>query len=133
MYQKLRLTWSRYMLPAELFPTRYRATCHGISAGAGKLGSILVQIFSSYYRLGSSTPGVSETKRYGVVLIVFSAIMVVGSVVTHFTIPDVQRKRPGLKRNWGGETRTLEELAVGRAGTGSDVVMRARRRRETLD
>ncbi len=31
-----------YITPAELFPTRYRATCHGISAASGKLGSILV-------------------------------------------------------------------------------------------
>lgn len=119
-----------YILPAELFPTRYRGTCHGLSAGAGKLGSILVQIFGTYYRIGSNTPGAAETKRYGVILIVFSAIMIIGAVVTHFMIPDVQFKRRGLKRNWGGKTKTLEELAVGRAGTRSDIVIRARRRRE---
>lgn len=120
-----------YILPAELFPTRYRATCHGLSAGAGKLGSILVQIFGAYYRLGSSTPGGSETKRYGTVLIVFSAIMIVGAGVTHFMIPDVQLKGKGLRRNFGCKQKTLEELAVGRAGVNSDVVKRARRNRET--
>lgn len=119
-----------YILPAELFPTRYRATCHGLSAGAGKLGSILVQIFSTYYRVGSNTPGRGETKRYGYVLIVFSALMVLGAIVTHFTIPDVQEKRRGVKRNWGGRTKTLEELAIGRAGPQSSIVLRARRRRE---
>lgn len=118
-----------YILPAELFPTRYRGTCHGLSAGAGKLGSILVQIFSTYYRLGSSTPGDAETARYGKVLIVFSAIMVLGAIVTHYMVPDVQAKRKGLRRNWGGKTKTLEELAVGRAGTESDIVIRARRTR----
>lgn len=121
-----------YMLPAELFPTRYRATCHGLSAGAGKLGSILVQVFSTYYRLGSSSPGAGETKRYGTILIVFSAIMVVGAAVTHFMIPDVQEKGKGIRRNWGGKTKTLEELAVGRAGKQSDVVVRARRRTELV-
>lgn len=119
-----------YILPAELFPTRYRATCHGLSAGAGKLGSILVQVFSAYYRVGSNTPGRSDTKRYGYVLIVFSALMVLGAIITHFTIPDVQEKRHGVKRNWGGKTRTLEELAIGRAGAQSSVVQRAKRRRE---
>lgn len=119
-----------YILPAELFPTRYRATCHGLSAGAGKLGSILVQVFSAYYRTGSSTPGDAETRRYGVILIVFSVIMIVGAIVTHFMIPEVQEKGKGLKRSWGGKTKTLEQLAVGRAGKDSEVVMRARRRRD---
>jgi MFS transporter, PHS family, inorganic phosphate transporter len=32
-------------IPAEVFPTKYRATCHGLSAGAGKLGGIVTQIF----------------------------------------------------------------------------------------
>ncbi|KAK5950730.1 hypothetical protein OHC33_008113 [Knufia fluminis] len=120
-----------YILPAELFPTRYRGTCHGLSAGAGKLGSILVQVFSTYYRLGSSTPGNAETVRYGKVLIVFSAIMILGAVVTHFMVPDVQVKGKGVRRIWGTKSKTLEELAVGRAGTNSDIVLRARRRRET--
>ena len=119
-----------YILPAELFPTRYRGTCHGLSAGAGKLGSILVQIFSTYYRLGSSTPGDAETERYGRVLIVFSAIMVFGAAVTHFMVPDVQAKGKGVRRIWGGKSKTLEELAVGRAGIKSDIVLRARLRRE---
>lgn len=118
-----------YIIPAELFPTRYRATCHGLSAGAGKLGSILVQIFGAYYRTGSNSPGVRETKRYGVILIVFSGIMILGSLVTHFMVPDVQEKRKGWKSNWGGRTKRLEELAVGRAGKESEAMVRARRRR----
>ena len=31
-------------IPAEAFPTRYRCTCHGISAASGRLGSVLGQI-----------------------------------------------------------------------------------------
>jgi PHS family inorganic phosphate transporter-like MFS transporter len=34
-------------IAAEVFPTKYRASCHGISAAAGKLGSILTQVFLS--------------------------------------------------------------------------------------
>jgi MFS transporter, PHS family, inorganic phosphate transporter len=34
----------RFQIPAEVFPTRFRCTCHGISAAAGKLGSILAQL-----------------------------------------------------------------------------------------
>ncbi|KAL4815473.1 major facilitator superfamily domain-containing protein [Aspergillus spinulosporus] len=53
-----------YMIPAEIFPTRYRATCHGISAGAGKLGSILIQLLSAYYKFGTGA-GDEQTWVYG--------------------------------------------------------------------
>ena len=97
-----------YIIPAEVFPTRYRASCHGISAGAGKLGSILVQIFSAYYKFGSS-PGKPQTRRYGTILIVFSAAMILGAAVTHFLIPNVQYMDGKQRKN-----KTLEVLAAGR-------------------
>ena len=33
-----------FIVPGEHFPTRYRATAHGVSAAAGKLGSIISQV-----------------------------------------------------------------------------------------
>ncbi|PYH98178.1 inorganic phosphate transporter [Aspergillus ellipticus CBS 707.79] len=41
-----------YIIPAELFPTRFRATCHGITAASGKLGSIIAQCFLGYVNFG---------------------------------------------------------------------------------
>jgi hypothetical protein len=104
-----------YIIPAEVFPTRYRATCHGISAGAGKLGSILVQVFSSYYNFGTG-PGTEPTIRHGWILIVFSACMILGAAVTHFWIPPVQRNAAGKSQFWGGRPQSLETLALGRLG-----------------
>ncbi|KAJ5208637.1 hypothetical protein N7449_003016 [Penicillium cf. viridicatum] len=104
-----------YMIPAEIFPTRYRATCHGISAGAGKLGSILVQVFSTYYHFGSG-PGNTATRKHGIVLLVFSACMVLGAAVTHFWIPPIQQKRNGRTKLWGGKPETLESMSLGRMG-----------------
>lgn len=104
-----------YIIPAEVFPTRYRATCHGISAGAGKLGSILVQVFSSYYNFGTG-PGEEPTIRHGWILIVFSACMILGAAVTHFWIPPVQRDAAGKGQLWGGRHESLETLALGRLG-----------------
>jgi len=37
-----------FIIAAKLFPTRFRCTCHGISAAAGKLGSIIVQLVLAY-------------------------------------------------------------------------------------
>ncbi|KAL9114754.1 MAG: hypothetical protein Q9227_001433 [Pyrenula ochraceoflavens] len=118
-----------YILPAELFPTRYRASCHGISAASGKLGSVLVQIFSTYYKFGSQSLSHEGTERYGTILIVFSAAMVLGAVITHFWIPQVQERKPGEK--WYGEkkSRSLEELARGRLGIRSQSATRFAGRR----
>ncbi|KAL4885444.1 major facilitator superfamily domain-containing protein [Aspergillus karnatakaensis] len=108
-----------FIIPAEIFPTRYRATCHGISAGAGKLGSILVQVLSAYYKFGTG-PGDEQTIRHGYMLIVFSGAMLLGAAVTHFWIPPVQRSG-GRGKIWGGKTETLETLGMGREGWRSRV------------
>jgi PHS family inorganic phosphate transporter-like MFS transporter len=33
-----------FLIAGELFPTRYRSTCHGIAAASGKLGAIISQV-----------------------------------------------------------------------------------------
>ena len=33
-----------FIIPGEVFPTRYRSTGHGISAASGKLGAIIAQV-----------------------------------------------------------------------------------------
>lgn len=33
-----------FIVPGEVFPTRYRSTAHGISAASGKLGAIVAQV-----------------------------------------------------------------------------------------
>ncbi|KAL1962575.1 hypothetical protein VTN77DRAFT_9368 [Rasamsonia byssochlamydoides] len=114
-----------YMIPAEVFPTRYRATCHGISAAAGKLGSILVLLFSAYYNIGTGV-GDQQTERYGWILIVFSAAMILGAAATHFLIPSVQKEN-GQSRLWGGKAETLESLALGRLGESSRYAVRRTR------
>lgn len=34
-----------FIIPGEVFPTRYRSTAHGISAASGKVGAIIAQMF----------------------------------------------------------------------------------------
>lgn len=120
-----------YIIAGEAFPTRYRASCHGIAAGAGKLGSILVQLFSAYYGFGSSSTTRESTKRYGTIIIVFAAVMLIGAVLTHFWVPDMQHPREkGSGWRTVGKNKTLEELALGRKGVQSQSVIRARRSRK---
>lgn len=37
-----------FIIPGEVFPTRYRSTGHGISAACGKFGAIIAQIIVVY-------------------------------------------------------------------------------------
>ncbi|KAI9330756.1 major facilitator superfamily domain-containing protein [Obelidium mucronatum] len=75
-----------FVIPGEVFPTRFKATCHGISAAAGKAGAILgIQAVGPYFASNTVT-----------VLATFCAIMASGIVAT-FLLPETAGK-------------TLEEL-----------------------
>lgn len=102
-----------FIIPAELFPTRFRCTCHGVSAASGKLASVIVQIFLAYVKFGdesgTGTSGASglRSKWLGWVLLIFALPMFFGALVTWRLVPEVQEKtRTNI---------TLEELAKGRA------------------
>lgn len=44
-----------FVIPGEVFPTRYRSTCHGIAAASGKLGAIIAQVgFAQLINIGGT-------------------------------------------------------------------------------
>lgn len=94
-----------FIIPAEIFPTRYRCTCHGIAAASGKLGSWLVQIFLAYPPFQDKSPK-GRLDNLGVVLLAMSAFMLAGAVVTWFLVPET--------REGGVKSRSLEVLACGK-------------------
>lgn len=115
-----------FIIPAEIFPTCYRCTCHGISAAAGKLGS-MIAVLVVY---GINETWQSET-RQGLIFILFSVFMAVGAFCSWAYLPDVQRcvaaeddpyddgtgMGTGTARSSSSsrlETKTLEELGEGR-------------------
>jgi PHS family inorganic phosphate transporter-like MFS transporter len=58
-------------IPAKLFPTRYRASCHGISAAAGKFGSVIVQLFLAYVKFDDRGNNDPRSLWLGDVLIMY--------------------------------------------------------------
>ncbi|OJJ50120.1 hypothetical protein ASPZODRAFT_89971 [Penicilliopsis zonata CBS 506.65] len=92
-----------YIIPAELFPTRFRCTCHGISAAAGKLGSIIAQCFLNYVSFGHDANWEHVPDWLGYALLCLSFFMLVGLLVTYFCIPDI--------RDSSGQVKSLEELS----------------------
>ncbi|KAG0206254.1 Inorganic phosphate transporter pho84 [Mortierella sp. NVP41] len=80
-----------FIIPGEVFPTRFRSTGHGISAGMGKLGAIVAQIgFSSLKDKGGKNMGIPQ------LLQIFALFMFIGLLFTYF-VPETKGK-------------TLEEL-----------------------
>ena len=99
-----------FIIPAEIFPTRYRCTCHGIAAASGKLGSWVVQIFIAYAfqsdKKGQGNLKWEERRDFGHVLQVMSAFMLAEAVTTYFLVPET--------RDHDNKSRTLEVLACGK-------------------
>ncbi|PRP84986.1 hypothetical protein PROFUN_07274 [Planoprotostelium fungivorum] len=69
-----------FIIPGEVFPTRFRSTCHGISAASGKAGAIIGTFLF---------PQITAAVPYGFRLLlgIFSVVMLMGLGVT-FLIPE---------------------------------------------
>ncbi|EEB96469.1 hypothetical protein MPER_04392, partial [Moniliophthora perniciosa FA553] len=75
-----------YCYPAEVFPTRFRAFAHGISAAAGKAGAIISALAFNELSKDIGTPAV---------LWIFFACCVLGAVFT-LLLPEVKGRDPDL-------------------------------------
>lgn len=89
-----------FIVPGEIFPTRFRSTAHGISAAAGKIGAVIAQAL-----LGP----LAKTTGLNHVMEIFAALMVCG-VATTLLIPETKR-------------RSLEDLAQTYHGGELDEIM----------
>ncbi|KAG8738329.1 hypothetical protein FRC12_016806 [Ceratobasidium sp. 428] len=74
-----------YMYPAELFPTRYRAFAHGISAAFGKAGAIISSLAFNSLSKDIGTPAV---------LWIFVGCNLFGAFITLVCLPEVKGRDP---------------------------------------
>lgn len=89
-----------FIIPGECFPTRYRATGHGLSAAAGKIGAIIAQVVSIPILTQAPPPNCSGTAcspQLGSLMRLFALFMLLGTLAS-LLVPETK----GL---------TLEELA----------------------
>jgi PHS family inorganic phosphate transporter-like MFS transporter len=78
-----------FMLPAELFPTKYRGTCYGIAAACGKLGAILIQAVNWAAKVSDENSGDAPL---GGMLMGFALAALLGALFSWVWIPDVQQR-----------------------------------------
>lgn len=108
-----------FIIPAEVFPTCYRSTCHGISAAAGKFGSIVSLLI--VYGINQSYKSES---RQGLIFLLFGSVAAFGAVFSWAYLPDPQKYVDDGDGKRYLETKDLEELGEGRvrARLSGDVV-----------
>ena len=83
-----------FIYPAELFPTRFRGTAHGLSAAAGKLGAIIAQcVFDPLRQRGapSDCTGSSCSPWLNHIMQIFALFMLCG-LLTTFLLPETKRR-----------------------------------------
>ncbi|KAI0596447.1 phosphate permease [Biscogniauxia sp. FL1348] len=79
-----------FIIPGEVFPTRYRSTSHGISAASGKIGSIIGQgAISTLKSRGATKTNPNPWMDH--VLEIYALFMLLGCVTTFF-VPETKRK-----------------------------------------
>lgn len=74
------------VVPGEIFPTRFRSTAYGLSAGAGKVGAVIAQTL-----VGPLSNKGGTNKWLNHVMEIFAAFMLCG-VGTTLLVPETKRK-----------------------------------------
>ena len=67
-----------FIVPAELFPARFRSTCHGISGAIGKVGAIIGSVGFVWASDGVKTRGMTVS------LIILAGVCLLGMAITLF-------------------------------------------------
>lgn len=95
-----------FILPAELFPARFRSTCHGISGAAGKLGALVGAVgflwASQARERGEVQAGYEPGIGMMYALVILGGICLLGLAVTYAFTPETMRR--SLEENeseWG--------------------------------
>ncbi|KAF2666279.1 MFS general substrate transporter [Microthyrium microscopicum] len=110
-----------FIIPAEIFPTPIRCTCHGISAAAGKLSSVIVQSMLIRLQFGNHSLRDLDSNGMGWMLIIFSTVLLLGAFCAWLWIPEVQ-SNTRLEGSWILPSKSLEELAVGKTRTEREAI-----------
>uniref|UniRef100_A0A7N0TKA4 Major facilitator superfamily (MFS) profile domain-containing protein n=1 Tax=Kalanchoe fedtschenkoi TaxID=63787 RepID=A0A7N0TKA4_KALFE len=72
-----------FIVPAEIFPARFRSTCHGISAAAGKAGAVIGAFVIQNYTHKATGNGIKKA------IIVLSVVNLLGFFFT-FLVPETK-------------------------------------------
>ncbi|XP_004301619.1 PREDICTED: probable inorganic phosphate transporter 1-9 [Fragaria vesca subsp. vesca] len=78
-----------FIVPAELFPARFRSTCHGVSGALGKVGALIGSIGFLWAAHGQNEED-RKTKEIKMSLIGLGVVCILGLVVTYLFTPETR-------------------------------------------
>ncbi|CAH2352964.1 inorganic phosphate transporter Pho84p [[Candida] railenensis] len=98
-----------FLVPGEVFPTRYRSSAHGISAAAGKVGAIIAQTcIGTLVNHGCAKKGLKTNCFLPHVMEIFALFMLIG-IFTSLLIPETKRLTlEEISERYHGETDTTK-------------------------
>ncbi|KAF3432880.1 hypothetical protein FNV43_RR23982 [Rhamnella rubrinervis] len=97
-----------FVLPAELFPTRVRSTCHALSAAAGKAGAMVGAFGVQNYTLDG------DSKKIQKAMILLSVTNILGFFCTFLVTETKGRSLEEISGEDGGDTGTQMTSGSGR-------------------
>lgn len=82
-----------FIVPAELFPARFRTTCHGISGASGKVGAIIGSIGFLWANPDpdhnhNHNKGAIRMKAYSLIILAVTSLL--GALLTYFFTPETK-------------------------------------------
>ncbi|KAJ7744744.1 phosphate permease [Mycena maculata] len=89
LFQNFGPNTTTFVIPGEVFPTRYRSTAHGISAASGKFGAIVAQIM--FYKLVGNPVDTLGQGFLGHSFEILAAFMLTGALST-LLLPETMNK-----------------------------------------
>lgn len=91
-----------FIIPGEIFPTRYRSTAHGMSAASGKIGAIIAQCVLGPL-INHGCPATKKNCWLNHVMQIYALFMLLG-IFTSLLIPETKRKTlESLAEEYHGE------------------------------
>ncbi|OIT03896.1 PREDICTED: probable inorganic phosphate transporter 1-9 [Nicotiana attenuata] len=81
-----------FIVPAELFPARFRTTCHGISGAIGKIGAIIGSVGFLWASHNKKEDGYTKGIGMTASLILLAGVCLVGMIITYFFTPETTGK-----------------------------------------
>lgn len=89
-FQNFGANTTTFIIPGEVFPTRYRSTAHGISAASGKVGSIVAVVIANTL-LNHGCAADDRNCYLPHVMEIFALFMLIGFFTT-LLVPETKRK-----------------------------------------
>jgi PHS family inorganic phosphate transporter-like MFS transporter len=82
-----------FIVPAEIYPARFRSTCHGISAASGKLGAIVGAFGFNYIAQPKTNPPPGYPAGLGLqdAIYIMASVNAIGFFLT-FLVPETNQK-----------------------------------------